>query len=214
MAWSELFGFRGGIEWESITRSSRRCESGGIWNPGAFGPGIAPRLDRTWAMGVRTPVAFESILPCPAPMAFEAALQPATFIYVTLGMLGMPSLCGRQEPFEIGETISGRLFLGNLVPLWAHEIEIVDIDRESMQLVSHERGGLVRMWHHTIDVEPISSNQCRMRDTVQIDAGNASSLVSGWAHRFYRYRHRRWARLVQSWGYVPIPVSTPRLIAR
>lgn len=136
-------------------------------------------------------------------MVFEAALQPATFVYVTLGMLGMPALCGRQEPFRVGEKVSGRLFLGNLIPLWAHEIEIVDIDRDSMQLVSHERGGLVRMWHHTIDVEPVSPHDCRMRDTVQIDAGRASTLVTRWAARFYRYRHRRWDRLIRSWGEVP-----------
>ncbi len=152
-------------------------------------------------MGVRTPVAVESRLPCPAWVAFEAALQPATFVYVTLGMLGMPVLCGRQEPFQVGETVSGRLFLGNLIPLWAHEIHIVDIDPVALQLVSHERGGFVRMWHHTIDVEALGTDNCLLRDTVQIDAGRVSGPVSSWARRFYRYRHRRWGRLVSSWGY-------------
>lgn len=152
-------------------------------------------------VGVRTPISVESILPCPASVAFEAALQPATFIYVTLGMLGMPALCGRELPFEIGETVSGRIFLGNLIPLWGHEIEIVDIDPESYQLVSHERGGLVHQWHHTVDVEPMGAGECRLRDTVQIDAGGASGLVTAWARSFYHYRHRRWQRMVAAWGY-------------
>ena len=152
-------------------------------------------------MGERTAVAVESQLGCPAAVAFEAALQPATFSYVSFGMLGMPSLCGREEPFVAGEQIAGRLYLGNLIPLWMHEMDIISIDAEARRLVSNERGGAIRVWNHTVDVDVVDAGSCRLRDSVLLDAGALTDLAVAWAQAFYRYRHRRWQRLVFSWGY-------------
>ena len=156
---------------------------------------------------------MESVLACPAAVAFEAVLQPATFSYVSLGLLGMPAICGREEPFSEGERISGRLFLGNLVPMWVHEMHIVSIDREALQLVSHERGGAVSVWNHTVDLEPLDQGTCRLRDTVQIDAGPLTGIAAWWARVFYGYRHRRWHRLVSSWGYPPVVDRPPSTVS-
>jgi hypothetical protein len=55
---------------------------------------------------------------------------------------------------------------------------------------------MLRTWDHTLHVEPVDQTSCRYSDTVDIDAGAltpAATLMAGW---IYRYRHRRWRKLV------------------
>ena len=123
--------------------------------------------------------------------------QPATFLYVTRGLLGMPALAGRSEPVTAGEAGSGWLFAFHLVPAYRHTIEIVDVDEETRTLRTHEHGGVLRRWDHTLHVEPVSDGVCRYRDTVTIDAGRLTPVVAVMAVGIYRHRQRRWHRLVR-----------------
>jgi hypothetical protein len=47
-----------------------------------------------------------------------------------------------------------------------------------------------------LHVEPISPTRCRYSDTVDIDAGAMTPVVAKAAVGIYRYRQRRWHKLV------------------
>jgi hypothetical protein len=140
-------------------------------------------------------------LPTDADRVWAAMKQPATFLYVTRGLFGMPALAGRSEPVRAGEAGSGWLFAFHVVPAYRHTIEVVAVDEGTRTLRTHEHGGVLRRWDHVLHVEPVSELEagprCRYSDTVTIDAGRLTGVVAAMAVGIYRYRQRRWHRLVR-----------------
>lgn len=135
-------------------------------------------------------------LPVDADRVWTALLDPETFRYVCRGLFGFPALAGRTEPFHAGEQGSGWLLLFHAVPLHRHTIRVVELDPATRTMRTEEHGGVLRAWNHTLHVQPVSPRSCRYSDTVDIDAGPLTALVARAAVLIYRYRHRRWHRLV------------------
>lgn len=142
-------------------------------------------------------VHVETILPTDADRVWSAMLSPVTFLYVCRGLLGFPALAGRSEVLRAGERGTGWLFAFHVIPAYRHTIEIVEVDQASRTVRTHENGGLLKAWNHTLHVEPIDERSSRYSDTVDIDAGVATAFVAALAKGIYRYRHRRWRKLVR-----------------
>lgn len=139
----------------------------------------------------------ETILSADADRVWSAMLSPATFLYVCKGLFGFPALAGRTESLRRGESGTGWLMAFHIVPAYRHTIEVVDVDPPSRTFRTHEHGGVLRAWNHTLHVEPLAANQCRYSDTVDIDAGILTGFVAAMATGIYRYRQRRWRKLAR-----------------
>lgn len=142
-------------------------------------------------------VHVETILPTSADRVWSAMLSPATFLYVCKGLIGFPSLAGRTEPLYAGERGTGWLFAFHVIPAYRHTIEVVEVDQASGTIRTHEYGGALKAWNHTLHVEPLDEHTCRYSDTVDIDAASLTAVAVAIATRIYRYRHRRWHKLVR-----------------
>lgn len=142
-------------------------------------------------------VHVETILPTDADRVWPAMLSPVTFLYVCKGLLSVPALSGRSEALRPGERGTGWLFAFHLIPAYRHTIEIVEVDQTTKTLRTHEHGGILRAWDHTLHVEPIDEHSSCYSDTVNIDAGVATVCVAALAIGIYRYRQRRWRKLVR-----------------
>lgn len=142
-------------------------------------------------------IRVETELPTNADKVWRALQHPASFSYVTRGLIGLPALTGRTEPLHTGESGSGWLLLFHVIPLWRHTIQLVDVDAATRTLRSREHGGIVKRWNHTLHVEPVDEERCRYSDTVEIDAGHLTRVVAASGVVLYRYRHRRWRKLVR-----------------
>ena len=142
-------------------------------------------------------IRIETELPTSADRVWEAMRHPASFSYVTRGLIGVPALAGRTEPYREGECGTGWLLLFHLIPLSHHTIHLVEIDAASRTLRSREHGGILKAWNHTLHAEPLGDQRCSYSDTVEIDAGRLTGLVAAAARWIYRYRQRRWHRLVR-----------------
>jgi hypothetical protein len=145
---------------------------------------------------VRT-VHVETILPTSAARVWSAMLSPATFLYVCRGLFGFPSLAGRTESLRQGECGTGWLFAFHVIPAYRHTIEVIKVDQSTGTIRTHEHGGVLKAWNHTLHVEPIAEDSCRYSDTVDINAGVATGVVVAIARGIYRYRQRRWRKLVR-----------------
>ncbi|HVF75278.1 MAG TPA: hypothetical protein VM938_09530 [Acidimicrobiales bacterium] len=128
---------------------------------------------------------------------WEAVQSPVTFVYVVRGLFGVPLLAGRSDKVQPGESGKGWLFLFHVVPFSRHTINIVEIDHDTMTMRTNEHGGMIRAWNHTLHVEPLGAGRSRYSDTVEIDAGALTPVVCRVATGIYRYRHRRWRKLVR-----------------
>jgi hypothetical protein len=142
-------------------------------------------------------VHIETILPTDADRVWPAMLSPVTFLYVCKGLFGFPALSGRSEALHPGERGTGWLFAFHLIPAYRHTIEIVEVDDAGRTVRTHEYGGVLKAWNHTLHVEPVDERSCRYSDTVDIDAGVVTTLVAALAIGIYRYRQRRWHKLVR-----------------
>ncbi len=138
----------------------------------------------------------ETILPTDAESVWQAMQYPVTFLYVCRGLFGMPALDGRSAPLRVGERGSGWLFAFHLIPAYRHTLEILGADEATRTITTHEYGGVLKTWNHTLHVDAITQMSCRYSDTVDIDAGRLTLVVAFIARGLYRYRQRRWHRLV------------------
>lgn len=142
-------------------------------------------------------VHVETILPTSADRVWSAMLSPATFLYVCKGLFGFPALAGRTEDLHMGERGTGWLFAFHVIPAYRHTIEVVEVDPDTGTIRTREHGGLLKAWNHTLHVESLGEHISRYSDTVDIDAGIATGLVVAVATGIYRYRQRRWRKLVR-----------------
>lgn len=142
-------------------------------------------------------VQVATTLPTEAARVWTAMLSPATFLYVCRGLFGVPALAGRVEQFQAGERGTAWLLAFHVFPAYRHTIEVLEVDEHTMTIRTHEHGGLLKSWNHTLHVEPLGPGSCRYSDTVDIDAGRATALVVSVANGIYRYRQRRWRKLVR-----------------
>jgi len=140
----------------------------------------------------------ETHLPTDPEQVWHALLHPASFLYVSRGVLGVPALAGRTAPIREGECARGWLLLFHLIPISRHTIHVVEVDAATRTLRTREHGGPLRVWNHALHVEPAGPGQCRYSDTVEIDAGRLTRVVAVVAVWLYRYRQRRWHKLVRN----------------
>jgi hypothetical protein len=132
-----------------------------------------------------------------ADHVWAALKQPWSFVYVTRGVLGLKTRQPLPPQWPLGETVQARLIFFHLIPAWTHELQIVHIDDSQREVLSNERGGLIKLWNHRITVTPVSSSCCRYVDEIDIEAGALTPLVWLLAHLFYRYRQMRWRYLAR-----------------
>ncbi len=147
-------------------------------------------------------IRLETELPTSADRVWEAMLSPVTFLYVVRGLFGMPALAGRATPLREGERGSGWLWVLHVLPAYRHTIEVVEVDPATRTVRTREHGGVLRQWNHTLHVEPAGECRCRYSDVVDIDAGRLTPVAVAVAGMLFRYRQRRWHRLVRK-HYLP-----------
>lgn len=136
-------------------------------------------------------------LPTTADAVWQAMQHPVSLLYVTRGLIGLPALAGRTAPIRAGEAGTSWVLLLHVIPLSRHTIHVTEVDHDTRTLRSREHGGPIRTWNHTLHVAPAGDGRCRYSDTVDIDAGPLTGLVARLAVGLYRYRQRRWHRLVR-----------------
>lgn len=56
---------------------------------------------------------------------------------------------------------------------------------------------MIDSWNHTLHVESAGPGRCRYSDTIEIEAGRLTGVVTLVARGIFRYRHRRWHRLIR-----------------
>lgn len=167
--------------------------TGAMTTVGAYGrdsPGVSLR-------SVTRTIEVTSVLPAGADRVWEAMQQPASFLYVCRGLLGLPGLAGRTDAVVEGETGTNWLMLFHVIPLHRHTIHVVRVSGHLREIETEEHGGVIRRWHHVLRVRPGGGGTSRYSDTVDIDAGVLTPVVAVAATVLYRYRQRRWRRLAR-----------------
>ncbi|MEO1078309.1 MAG: hypothetical protein AAFY29_02050 [Pseudomonadota bacterium] len=117
--------------------------------------------------------------------------------YVNEGLLSFQAeeASSLPEVWEEGR-FRVRLKLFGWLPIGYQDIGI-EQPSESDQWVVRDNGSgsIARVWDHLIFVEP-DGEGTQYTDRIQVEAGLLTPFVALFAHIQYRYRQRRWRRLV------------------
>lgn len=89
-----------------------------------------------------------------------------------------------------------RCFLFGIFPTGIRNFYFETVDPGKMLVQTRESDPLIRRWDHMMSVKRSEKGGTRYQDEVEIDAGLLTLFVWCWATWFYRYRHKRWARLL------------------
>jgi hypothetical protein len=141
-------------------------------------------------------------LPAPAERVWELLLRKDTFLYITRGMLGFADTDRWPETlFSAGAIICTRVRMFNWGPAFGHEVRVVRVDESKREIDTEERGTLITVWNHRLHVEPVSDSECCYTDRIELRAGLLTPLVWVFASAFYRFRQRRWKKLLSECGF-------------
>lgn len=143
-------------------------------------------------------VTVSSALPVSADKAWDLLSRADTLLFVTRGLMGFRALSGAfPERWQQGKTEQARILLFGLLPAWKHNIHFERVDASAGELMTREAGGLIKTWDHLMTVEAKGEGDCRYTDRVEIEAGILTPFVWAYASAFYRYRQRRWRKLIR-----------------
>lgn len=145
----------------------------------------------------RVIVRRQTDLSAPVERVWEAILQPATMLYVLNGLFSFPALEGRVDPILEGETGAGWTLLFHVVPFAKWTISVVQVDPATRTVRTHEHGGMIRCWNHTLHAEALDATHTRYTDTIEVGAGALTNLVAVCVGFIFSYRQRRLRHLAR-----------------
>ena len=94
-----------------------------------------------------------------------------------------------DAPLAEGQRIETRVSLFGLLPAFDYVMEILRFDPAERVVQSHEHGGAVTRWDHTLTVSPTPGGS-RLSDKIVIEAGPMTWAYVLWAKFIYRRRHK------------------------
>jgi hypothetical protein len=124
-------------------------------------------------------------------------MTPALLLYVVAGAMRFRPVQPRTFP-PIWQPGNYRVSMWalHIIPIGWQNVKIeLPGPTDEWWVRDNGSGSLARIWDHRIFIEPEGSGT-RYIDQVSVDAGILSWVVWVYAQLFYRYRQRRWRKLV------------------
>lgn len=134
----------------------------------------------------------------PAHDVWNLVKKSSTLSFVSKGLLRFGGAENFPVHWQQGVTLTSRLFLFGFIPGWKHTLFVEKVSDSDFELLTRESGGVVNTWGHIIRVVPKSGSTCTYSDEIEIKAGLFTPLIWLLANIFYRYRQRRWLKLISS----------------
>jgi hypothetical protein len=138
-----------------------------------------------------------------ADEAWSLITKPATFEFVTHGLLRFRDRSQLPEEWHAGQTIRSPLVLCGFLPAWTHELRVQSRDDANRTLQTAESGGPLRRWDHTLAVTPNAGGGATYTDTIHLEAGPLTPLAGLMARMFFHYRQSRLRRLARAGPLTP-----------
>lgn len=142
-------------------------------------------------------VSLSVVVPAQADAMWRSVRSPAGFRFVSRGLVTWSAASQRSEPWREGETVSGWMFAGGLVPVAFHTLTFVRLDDRTREFRTNEHGGIIKEWKHSITVTPIDSTHSRIVDSVSFSGGWLTPALELAVRLFYVIRKPRWISLAR-----------------
>lgn len=144
-------------------------------------------------------VHVESVWACDPDYVWDKVQQSATLTYVMRPLIRIRPVGMAAFPLRWSgkTTVPCKLYLLGFLPLGTRQLTFEKIDDSQREIQTRETDPIVRRWDHLIRVEPAGPGRTRYSDTIEIEAGPLTGLVSLFARFFYQHRQRRWRAIAE-----------------
>jgi hypothetical protein len=148
---------------------------------------------------------LSTTLGCPPDRVWQQLRGPRLFRYLCAPLVTFRPLqpTALPEQWGAGDEYLVRMYLFGLVPLgkqWMRP-SLVEPEtapgRQRYQIHDNGSGGLCKKWDHWLTAEEAAGGKTRYTDRIDIEAGLLTPVVWLFARVLFRWRHRRWRRLVR-----------------
>lgn len=135
-------------------------------------------------------------LSCDFETAVNVVKKSSLLHFVAYPLIVFAPVSGSFPEIWTPGTHWSRLKLFGIIPFGKQAIVISYEDAQS-KFIMIDRGysALIRKWHHTITIEPLSKGECSYKDEVEVEAGLLTPVIWIFAHIFYGHRQKRWIDL-------------------
>ena len=143
-------------------------------------------------------VKIESVFPCSTERLMKELEKIKSFIYVGKPMVHFVELPGHRLPEYWAEgkyLVEMRLF--GILPLGNQWI-VLSINREERHIRDNGYSSLIKKWDHNITLQEQDKGMTLYRDTIDIEAGGFTPFVVLFAQMFFRWRQKRWRKLINN----------------
>lgn len=144
---------------------------------------------------METAITISSILNAPAERIWALLGQVETLRRIAKPYAYFTPL-GEMTTWRQGAKYRLTLNVFGFIPVGLHQIQVVKWDKASWSIETHESDRLVKVWNHSIRLEPLPDGRTVYTDIVRIDAGKLTVPVKLWSILFYRHRQRKWKKLL------------------
>ncbi len=93
------------------------------------------------------------------------------------------------EPLQEGQVIKVRVSLLGILPSYPWTMEVLEVDPDAHRVRSHEYGGAVKRWDHTLTITAHGVG-ARLTDRIVVDAGALTWLYAALCRFIYKQRHK------------------------
>lgn len=98
--------------------------------------------------------------------------------------IGLPT-----NPVEEGQQFTVKIKRWGWLPMGQWTMKVVKRDDQNYVLQSEEWGGPVKLYKHSLTVEPLGPSSCRYTDDLELDSGWLTSLMFPTFKKMYARRH-------------------------
>ena len=88
-----------------------------------------------------------------------------------------------------GQEINAEFSLFGILPKSPWTMKVLEYNPELKRIKSHEYGGPVTQWNHTLTIEKTETGAC-LKDHIIVDAGKLTPIYKQWGIFMYKYRHK------------------------
>ena len=155
------------------------------------------RFDTAFCKAMRT-IHIHTHLAAKPDIVKNHVMTPALLNYVVAGLMKFRPIDPAAFPdrWTPGK-YTVRMLAFHVIPV-GRQIVGIELPQENDEWFVRDNGSgsIARVWDHLIFVEP-EGNGTRYTDHVRVDAGILTWPVMLYAALFYRYRQKRWHKLVR-----------------
>lgn len=142
-------------------------------------------------------VIVKSVLNCNSGRLFNEVKKSKSFLYICKPLVQFLPLPAQPFPEEWKEgKYWVKVYLLGFIPFGKQWI-VITIDQNQKHIRDNGYSKFISKWDHHIDLTDIGNNQTLYTDTINISAGMFTPFIVLFAHVFYRWRQKRWKKLIK-----------------